>query len=101
MHPFAAITLASIGGLFLAPICWLAIAFWVWMIVDCARLEVGSTLVAWLLAILFAGIIAAPLYFFLRRLPRQRSGQFQPASHLYQPWQKDQRIGRSRMQLIY
>jgi hypothetical protein len=93
MHPFAAVMLADIGGLLLLPIGLCAIAVWVLMIVDCARHETGSTMLAWLLAILFAGIIAAPLYFFLRRLPRQRSGQFQPASHLYQPWQKDQWIG--------
>jgi hypothetical protein len=86
--------LANIGGLFLAPICWLAIAFWVWMIVDCARHETGSTMLAWLLFILFAGIIAAPLYFFLCKLPRQRSAPFQLASYVYQPWQKDRRIQR-------
>jgi hypothetical protein len=64
------------------------------MIVDCARHETGSTMLAWLMALLFAGIIAAPLYFFLRRLPRQRSAQHHLSSHLYQPWQKDRRIQR-------
>jgi hypothetical protein len=93
MHPFGAAILADMGGLLLLPIGLSALAFWVWMIVDCARHETGSTMVGWLLAILFAGVIAAPLYFFLRRLPRQRKEQFHPASHLYQPWQKDQRIG--------
>jgi len=94
MHPFAAAILADIGGLLLLPIGLLAIAFWIWMMVDCARHEAGTTMLAWLLAILFAGIIAAPLYFFLRRLPRQRSAQFLPASQLYQPWHKDRRIQR-------
>jgi phosphate/sulfate permease len=93
MHSLAAVMLADIGGLLLFPIGLLAIAFWVWMIVDCARHETGSTMLAWLLAILFAGIIAAPLYFLLRKLTRQRSARFHLASHLYQPWQKDQRIG--------
>jgi hypothetical protein len=93
MHPFDAIMLADIGGLLLLPIGLSAIAVWILMIVDCARHETGSTMLAWLLAILFAGIIAAPLYFFLRKLPRNGSGRFHPASHLYQPWQKNQRIG--------
>jgi len=74
--------LADIGGLLLLPIGLLALAFWVWMIVDCARHETGGTMLAWLLVILFAAIIAAPLYFFLRKLPRQRSRQFHLASQL-------------------
>lgn len=93
MHLSDTVMLADIGGLLLLPFALLAFAFWLWMIVDCATHEAGSTMLAWLLAILFAGIIAAPLYFFLRRFPRQRSAQFLPASPLYQPWQKDQRIG--------
>jgi Phospholipase_D-nuclease N-terminal len=93
MDPVCTVMLADIGGLLLLPIGLSALAFWVWMVVDCARHETGSTMVAWLLAILFAGVIAAPLYFFLRRLPRQRSAGFHLTSPLYQPWQKDQTIG--------
>jgi hypothetical protein len=93
MHPVFTVMLAEIGGLLLLPIGLSAFALWVWMIVDCARHETGSTMIAWLLAILFAGVIAAPLYFFLRGLPRQRSAGFYLTSPLYQPWQKDQRIG--------
>jgi hypothetical protein len=96
MYPSGAVILADIGGLFLFPVALLAFAFWLWMIVDCARHETGSTMIAWLLAdaILFAGIIAAPLYFFLRRPPRrQQTPQFDQAPNLYQPWRKDQRIG--------
>ena len=74
------VMLADIGGLLLLPIGLLGVAFWVWMIVDCARYETGSTMVAWLLAILFAGVIAAPLYFFLCRLVRQRSTRSDIAS---------------------
>jgi hypothetical protein len=91
MHPF--VILADIGGLFLLPIGLFAFAFWLWMIVDCARNETGGTMLAWLLTILFAGVVAAPVYFLLRRLPRQRNAQFQLSPHLYQPWQKDHRIG--------
>jgi hypothetical protein len=85
--------LADLGGLLLFPIGLSALAFWVWMIVVCARHETGSTMLVWLLALLFAGIIAAPLYFFLRRLPRQCRAPFLPTSQLYQPWQKHERIG--------
>jgi hypothetical protein len=49
-----------------------AFAFWVWMLLDCANHEVeGGTKIAWLLIILLAGVIGAPLYFSLRKLPRR------------------------------
>ena len=49
-----------------------ALAFWIWMLVDCANHESeGSTKIAWLLIILLAGIVGAPLYFFVRKLPRR------------------------------
>ena len=83
--------LADIGGLFLLPLGLVALAFWIWMIVDCARHETDGSLVAWLLLILFVGVIGAPLYFFLRRLPRQRVVRFEPQPQLYQPWPKDHR----------
>ena len=89
-----AIMLADIGGLFFLPIGLFALAFWIWMIVDCAKHELeGSTKIAWLLVILLAGIIGAPLYFFIRRLPRQSCVQHQSAVPVYQPWDKHQRIG--------
>lgn len=94
MHLFGNVIFADIGGLLLLPIGLLALAFWIWMILDCARWETGSSMIAWLLLILFVGIIGAPLYFFLCKLPRQRSAQFHLASQLYQPWQKDRRIQR-------
>ncbi|HEY2328626.1 MAG TPA: PLD nuclease N-terminal domain-containing protein [Verrucomicrobiae bacterium] len=51
----------------------LGLVFWVWMLIDCASNEKeGSTKIAWLLIILFVVVIGAPLYFFLRKMPRQR-----------------------------
>jgi hypothetical protein len=49
------------------------LAFWTWMLVDCAtkETETGSK-VAWLLIIILVGCIGAPLYFFVRKLPRKR-----------------------------
>jgi len=42
------------------------------MIVDCAQYETdGTTKIVWLLVILLAGFIGAPLYFFVRKLPRK------------------------------
>ena len=87
------VMLADIGGLLLLPFALLAFAFWLWMVVDCATHEAGTTMLAWLLAILFAGIIAAPLYFFLRRFPRQRSAQFLPASSCTNHGKKTKGLG--------
>jgi hypothetical protein len=84
--------LADIGGLQLLPFGLVALAFWVWMIVDCARQETEGSLVAWLLLILFVGVIGAPLYFFLRHLPKRRLAPFSPESPLYQPWPKNRRV---------
>lgn len=94
MHSLDAVLLADIGVLFLLPIGLFGLAFWVWTVVDCARHEKGGAMLAWLLAILFAGIVAAPLYFLLRKLARQRNARFHLTSHLYQPWQKGRRIER-------
>lgn len=45
--------------------------FWIWMILDCISQETDPTnKIAWLLVILLVGIIGAPLYFFVRKLPR-------------------------------
>ena len=93
MNPLAAVLLADIGGLLLLPIGMVALAFWIWMLVDCARHETGSGMVAWLLLILFFGIIGAPFYFFLRRQLRRHKAQLLTGQPLYQPWRKDQRIG--------
>jgi hypothetical protein len=85
---------ADIGGLFFLSIGLFALAFWIWMIVDCLKHETeGSTKIAWLMVILLAGVIGAPLYFFLRRLPRQSRARYHPVAPVYQPWDKHQRIG--------
>jgi len=63
-----------IGGweLILITVCLAITAFWIWMIVDCAQYETdGTTKIVWLLVILLAGFIGAPLYFFVRKLPRK------------------------------
>jgi hypothetical protein len=87
------IILAAGGGLLLLPVGLLAFAFWIWMIVDCAKYETrDTTKIAWLLIIFLIGVIGAPLYFFLRHIPRQSAARHQITSHVYQPWQKDARI---------
>lgn len=90
----ADIMLADASGLLLVPILLGAIAFWIWMIIDCIKCEKeGSTKIAWLLVILFASVIGAPLYFFIRKLRRTSHSDFQPAAPVYQPWNKDKPIG--------
>jgi uncharacterized membrane protein len=84
-----AFLLADAGTpLFLIPML-LGIAFWLWMLVDCANRETeGSTKLAWLLIILFVGVIGAPLYFSLRKLPRQKLSRYESPQGLIQPWRK-------------
>lgn len=48
-----------------------ALAFWLWMIVDCINRETDpANKIAWLLVILLVGFVGAPLYFFVRKLTR-------------------------------
>ena len=85
---------ADIGGLLLLPFGLLALGFWLWMIVDCAKHEdEGSTKIFWVLVILFASVLGAPLYFIVRRLPRKKRGGYQATLPVYQPWNKEKRIG--------
>lgn len=51
----------------------LGMAFWVWMILDCAINEPsGSDKIVWILIILLGNFIGAAIYFLARR-PRRRS----------------------------
>jgi len=50
------------------------VAFWIWMLVDCARNEKEAMQVGWLLAIILGPICTgALLYLFCRKLPRVKS----------------------------
>ena len=47
------------------------VAFWIWMIVDCATHETSTgARVGWLLVIICGWMFGAPLYYFVRKLPR-------------------------------
>jgi len=50
-----------------------AVAFWIWMIVDCATNEPseGNDKLVWIVIIVFAQIIGALIYYFVRRPKRQ------------------------------
>jgi sterol desaturase/sphingolipid hydroxylase (fatty acid hydroxylase superfamily) len=52
----------------------LGTAFWIWMIVDCAKKEKDeeNTKLVWILVILFAHVIGAAIYYFVRR-PQRRA----------------------------
>ncbi len=54
-------------------ICGSYFIFWVLMLIDCANKETTTgTKTAWILILLLAGCISAPLYYFARKLPRDR-----------------------------
>ena len=47
--------------------------FWIWMLIDCAlHEEPAGSKIAWILILLLANCIGAPVYFFVRYLPRRR-----------------------------
>jgi hypothetical protein len=47
------------------------VAFWVWMMVDCAIYETSTRQkLVWLAVIILVGVVGAPLYLFVRKLPR-------------------------------
>lgn len=67
-----------IGGweLILIAVALACMAFWIWMIIDCATYETATgAKIGWLLIILLAGIVGAPLYFLVRKLPRKAQTQ--------------------------
>jgi hypothetical protein len=54
-------------------LCGIAImAFWVWMLIDCATRESdqGNTKLVWVIIILFANFLGALLYYLVRRPQR-------------------------------
>jgi hypothetical protein len=65
------IGLGEVGLLFLLVL--FGMAFWIWMILDCANNEPsGSDKIVWILIILLGNFIGAAIYFFARR-PRRKS----------------------------
>ena len=60
--------------LFIVPVVLLAMAFWIWMLVDCATKEpsTGNDKVIWILVIIFTHWIGALIYYFVRRPERKR-----------------------------
>jgi hypothetical protein len=60
--------------LFIFPLLVALIAFWIWMLVDCATKEpsTGNDKVIWILVIIFTHWIGALIYFFVRRPERKR-----------------------------
>ena len=65
---------------FLIPLALGALAFWIWMLVDCLLHEPrgGSDKVAWTIVIVALQLLGAILYFFVRR-PRRMDGEAIPA----------------------
>jgi hypothetical protein len=65
--------IAGCFGLIAVCLFLLACAFWIWMIVDCATNEPseGNEKLIWIVIILFAHVIGALIYYFVRRPQRQ------------------------------
>jgi len=63
-----------VGGLFflfMLAVFLAVFAFWIWMLVDCAKYErEGNDKLVWILVIVLTGIFGAMIYFFVRRMPR-------------------------------
>ena len=57
--------------LFFLPVL-LGFIFWVWMLADCAANEPdeGNTKIVWVIIIIFANIVGAAIYYFVRRPER-------------------------------
>jgi prolipoprotein diacylglyceryltransferase len=65
---FGTLCFLPVALLFLA-----GLAFWIWMIVDCATKEsnTGNDKLVWIIIVVFTQIIGALIYYFVRRRPRQ------------------------------
>jgi hypothetical protein len=50
----------------------IAMAFWIWMIVDCATNEpsIGNDKLVWIIIIVFGHVIGALVYYFVRHCQR-------------------------------
>jgi hypothetical protein len=74
MDPTHPVTIGAALGqweILLIAVSILCLAFWIWMIVDCAMHEASTgSKVAWLSVIIFGSLIGAPLYYFVRKIPR-------------------------------
>lgn len=59
--------------LLILPVTLLCMAFWIWMLVDCALNEPseGNDKLVWIIIILFANFIGALIYFLARRPQRK------------------------------
>jgi hypothetical protein len=57
-----ALLLAAVGG-----------TFWIWMIIDCATHEPsnGNDKIVWIIIVVFAQIVGALIYYFVRHRPRR------------------------------
>jgi hypothetical protein len=56
------------------PVVALLVAFWIWMLVDCATKEpsAGNDKIIWILVIIFTHWIGALIYYFVRRPERKK-----------------------------
>jgi hypothetical protein len=55
----------------------LALGFWIWMIVDVVKNEQKDEQLVWVLVVVLAQFIGAAIYFFVRKLPRDKENKKQ------------------------
>jgi len=68
------IAMFALGGIELLIIALILafIGFWIWMLVDCALKEDSQNQkILWIVLMFMFGLIFAPLYFLIRKLPRK------------------------------
>jgi len=69
LHPMFA---SPLGGWEVVAILIAALAFWIWMVVDCVAYErKRNEQLLWLFLIIFGNIFGASLYFLIRKRPRK------------------------------
>ena len=64
-------------GLLFLLVALIGFLFWLWMLVDCATKESdeGNTKIVWVIIIIFASIVGAAIYYYVRRPQRCYSRQ--------------------------
>jgi len=89
MQPYTLAVLDSSAALFIlfffyGGMCFfgaILFAFWIWMIIDCAKNEPpGSDKIVWIIIVVVLNWVGAIVYFFARRKNRAKGQFFRPQS---------------------
>lgn len=64
--------LQMVGMLIMLGFLLASFGFWLWMIIDCVTKESGNEQIGWALLIILICCLGAGIYFFVRKIPRDR-----------------------------